>query len=68
MSRKLSINKVSQIDMNRLVDYYIIDGSIEHMELRKVSTIALPRNPEARRKWSLGRVFYEIKEDKNEKV
>lgn len=63
MSRKLTINRVVQVDLNRLVDYYIIDGSIEHMELRKVSTIALPRNPEARRKWTLGRVFYEIKEE-----
>lgn len=63
MSRKLTINRVAQIDMDKLTDYYIIDGSIEHMELRKVSTIALPRNPESRRKWTLGRVFYEIKEE-----
>ena len=62
--RGLTIKRVPLVDLDRLADYYIIDGSIEHMELRKVSTIALPRNPEARRKWTLGRAFYEIKEDK----
>ena len=62
MSRRLAIKRVVQVDMDKLTDYYIIDSSMEHMELRSVYTIALPRDPEARRKWALGRVFYEIKE------
>lgn len=64
MSRRLTINRVEQIDMDRLTDYYIIDSSMGHMELRSVYTIALPRDPEARRKWAKGRIFYEIMEDK----
>lgn len=62
MSRRLSINKVTWIDMSKLDDYYIIDGSIEHMELRKVSTISLPKNTDVS-KWAEGKVFYEIKEE-----
>lgn len=65
MSRRLTINIVpySQLDFGRLGDYYFIDSSIEHMELKKVSSISIPDVPNANRRWAEGRVFYEIKEE-----